>query len=37
MIIAVDRNPETLERALRHGATHTVDATQPDPAAASAS
>ena len=34
MIIAVDRNAETLERALRHGATHAVDATGADPAAA---
>jgi S-(hydroxymethyl)glutathione dehydrogenase/alcohol dehydrogenase len=34
VIIAVDRNAETLERALRHGATHAVDATGADPAAA---
>jgi S-(hydroxymethyl)glutathione dehydrogenase / alcohol dehydrogenase len=34
MIIAVDRNPETLERALRHGATHAIEATSADPAAA---
>ena len=34
MIIAVDRNPDTLARALRHGATHAIDATGADPAAA---
>jgi Zn-dependent alcohol dehydrogenase len=34
LIIAVDRNAETLERALRHGATHAIDATSSDPAAA---
>jgi S-(hydroxymethyl)glutathione dehydrogenase / alcohol dehydrogenase len=34
MIVAVDRNADTLARALRHGATHTVDATGADPAAA---
>ncbi len=33
-IIAVDRRPEKLEHALRRGATHAVDASAGDPAAA---
>ena len=33
MIVAVDRNADTLARALRHGATHTVDARGADAAA----